>query len=132
MPILFNKVERANPFDKMAPKKWYPTLKTITRLQEKDVAKQISDETTLNPKEAEMSLDQLKKVLISNLLSSNSVQIGDWGTFYLTCNGVGSDTKEGVTAGSIKNLNIRFQPGKALKNALADASFKPAESIVSK
>ena len=93
---------------------------------------EISDETTLNRKEAEMSLDQLEKVLIRNLLSSNSVQIGDWGTFYLTCNGTGADTKEGVTANNIRNLNIRFTPGKSLKDALAGASFISAEKVVTK
>ena len=33
-------------------------------MKEKEVAKQIADETTLNPKEAEMAVAQLKKVLI--------------------------------------------------------------------
>ena len=132
MAILFNKIERGNPSNASAPKKWYPVLKTLRRVMEKDVAKEISDETTLNRKEAEMSLIQLEKVLIRNLLSSNSVQIGDWGTFYLTCNGMGADTKEGVTANNIRNLNIRFTPGKSLKDALAGASFIAAEKMVTK
>jgi hypothetical protein len=56
MSIIFNKVERANPQDRTAPKKWYPTLKTISQVGEKEVAKEIADETTLNPKEAEMGI----------------------------------------------------------------------------
>ena len=125
-------MERSNPQDAGSPKKWYPTLKTVSRLNEKDVARQISDETTLNRKEAEMALEQLQKALVSSLLASNSVQIGDWGTFHLTCNGVGAATKEEVSASSIKGLNIRFMPGKSLKSALATATFIPAESMVSK
>lgn len=132
MPILFNRVERGNPMNSTAPKKWYPVLKTISRIVEKDVAKEMSDETTLNRKEAEMALTQLEKVLIRNLLMSNSVQIGDWGSFHLTCNSVGSDTKEEVTANQIKGLNIRFTPGKSLRRALADATFMPAENVLSK
>ena len=129
MPILFNKVERTNPQDIQAPKRWFPVLRTITRISEKQVAKEIADETTLNPKEAEMAVSQLKKVLIKNLLASNSVQLGDWGTFHLTCNGVGADTKQGVTAASISKLNIRFVPGKELSNDLAGATFVPAENL---
>ena len=132
MPILFNRVERSHPSNGTAPKKWYPVLKIISRLEEKDVAREIADETTLNRKEAEMSLTQLEKVLTRNLLSSRSVQIGDWGTFHLTCKGVGSAVKEEVTANSIKSLNVRFVPGKSLKKALDDATFIPAESIVTK
>ena len=129
MPILFNKVERANPQNRTAPKRWFPILKTIVQIKEKAVAREIADETTLNPKEAEMALSQLEKVLIRNLLASNSVQLGDWGSFRLTCNGEGSDTKEGVTAASINKLNIRFTPGRALNEALKHATFVSAEQL---
>ena len=131
MAIFYNKVERVNPQDREAPKKWYPSLKTVTQVQQREVAKEIADETTLNPKEAEMALEQFQKVLIRNLLSSNSVQLGDWGSFSLTCSGAPSNSKDEVTAHNIKSLNIRFTPGKSLKNALTEASFKPAESLVS-
>jgi hypothetical protein len=29
MAIFFNKVERSNPQDREAPKKWYPSLKNL-------------------------------------------------------------------------------------------------------
>jgi hypothetical protein len=58
MPILYNKIERGNPSDKTAPKKWYPVLKSTGLVKEKTVAKQLSDETTLNPKEAEFAVSQ--------------------------------------------------------------------------
>ncbi len=132
MPVFLNKVERGNPLKKTDPKKWYVTLKTVTQLKESDVARQIADETTLNRKEAEMALAQLEKVLITNLLASNSVQLGDWGSFHLTCNSEGMDTKEALTASAVEGLNIRFTPGKALKEALMKATFVFAEELVSK
>ena len=54
MPVILNKVERANPLNRSLPKKWYATIKTITQVSESAVARQIADETTLNRKEAEM------------------------------------------------------------------------------
>jgi predicted histone-like DNA-binding protein len=132
MPVLLNKVSRINPMNKTAPKKWYITLKTIKQLKESEVARQISDETTLNRKEAELALSQFEKVLVNALLSSQSVQLGDFGSFHLTCNSAGADSKETLTAGAVKNLNIRFQPGSALKEALTKASFVFAEDLVSK
>ena len=47
----------------MEPAKWYPALHRVNMMKEKEVAVQISDETTLNPKEAEMALAQFKKCL---------------------------------------------------------------------
>ena len=129
MAIIFHKVERGNPMNTSAPKKWYTTLKTISRIGEKEVAKQIADETTLNRKEAEMAISQLQKVLLSNLLASNSVQLGDWGSFHLTCNSEGSATRDEVTANNIKNLNVRFTPGKELQDALKSATFISADKL---
>lgn len=129
MPVFYNKVKRGNPLDRTAPEKWYAVLKSIGRIGEKEVAKQVSDETTLNPKEAEMALSQFQKILVRSLLDGHTVQLGDWGSFQLTCNSNGSETKKEVGAGNIKNLNIRFTPGKELKDSIAKASFVALESI---
>ena len=132
MPVILNRVERINPLNRTAPSKWYATVKTVSQVSEKEAAIQISDETTLNRKEAEMALDQFEKVLVANLLQGNSVQLGDWGSFHLTCNSDAADTKEEITAASVKGLNIRFTPGKAIKEAIQKASFVFAENLVSK
>ena len=132
MPVILNKVERINPQNRTAPAKWYASVKTVTQLSESAVARQIADETTLNRKEAEMALAQFEKVLINNLLQGNSVQMGDWGSFRLTCNSDSADRKEALTANSVKGLNIRFTPGKAIKEALKKANFVFAENLVKK
>jgi predicted histone-like DNA-binding protein len=131
MSILYNKVERGNPRDVSAPKKWYATLKRVRLVREKEMAKLIADETTMDPKEVEMALDRFQQILIRLLLDGHSVQLGDWGSFYLTCNSVGVDTKAKVVAGSIKNLNVRFAPGKELTDALQHATFTPVDTLVS-
>ena len=101
-------------------------------IKEKQVSMSIADETTLNRKEAEMALAQLEKVLIRELLSSNTVQLGDWGSFNLTCNSMAHDTREEVSAASIRRLNVRFTAGKSLKAALQSAQFVAAESLSGK
>jgi predicted histone-like DNA-binding protein len=129
MSVFYNKVERRKPGAPQAEKKWYAIIKSISQVKEKKVAKQIADETTLNPKEAEMSLYQLQKVLIRLLSEGNSVQLGDWGSFHLTCNSKGHDKKEEVSANSIEKVNIRFVQGKDLKEALQKISFRDASTM---
>jgi predicted histone-like DNA-binding protein len=129
MSVLYNKVERGKPGVPSAKKKWYAIIKSIRQIKEKEVAKQIADETTLNPKEAEMALYQLQKVLITMLSEGYSVQLGDWGSFHLTCNSKGHEKKEEVKANSIENVNIRFVPGKDLKEALQKINFKDASTM---
>ena len=130
MPIVLNRIERMNPQTK--EKKWYATVKTVAQVKESAVAKQIADETTLNRKEAEMALAQFEKVLINNLLASRSVQLGDWGSLHLTCNSEAKDKREEVNARTIKSVNIRFKPGKVLREAMKNASFVFADNLSGK
>ncbi|MDP0531627.1 HU family DNA-binding protein [Porphyromonas gingivalis] len=129
MAIFYNKMQRKNPAQPAARAKWYPVLRRIEMMKEKQVARHISDETTLNPKEAEMAVSQLKKVLIAALLNGQSVQLGDWGTFYLTLNSNGVDTEAEVSATQVKKINIRFRVGKELQEAINKAQLRDAASI---
>ena len=131
MAVFYNKVERGNPLKPTDPKKWYAVLKSLGQVTEKEVAKLVADETTMDRKEVEMAVDRFEVILLRLLLDGHSVQLGDWGSFYLTCNSTASDTKAEVSASNIKNLNIRFQPGKEMKDAIKQATFKPVESLSS-
>ena len=130
MPLFFNKVERANPAQPMMPKKWYPVLKSTGLIKEKQVAKLLAEETTLNPKEAEMAVAQLMKVVTNLLLNGNTVQLGELGSFRLTVATESSMTKDEVTAQKIKKVNVRFSESEDLKDAMKKATFKDAASLV--
>lgn len=130
MPLFYNKIQRGNPMDKEAPKKWYPVLKSVGMMDVQEVARLIADETTLNPKEAEMALAQLEKVLINALLNGQTVSIGSWGSFQLTISADGADTEKEAGPSKIRKINVRFQPGKTLKEAVAKASFRQATDMV--
>lgn len=52
MLILYNKAARKNPSKSKEAAKWYPVLRSTGMLKEREVAKLIADETTLNLREA--------------------------------------------------------------------------------
>lgn len=79
MAILVKPVQRVNPSDEDAPKKWYVT----------QVAMDLADETTLNPSEAMMAIRQLRKILLRRLLGGESVKLGNWGSFSVTLSSTG-------------------------------------------
>jgi predicted histone-like DNA-binding protein len=104
-------------------------LKSTGLVKERDVAKHIADETTLNPKEAEMAVSQLLKVVVNILLNGGTVQLGSLGSFRLTASTVGSDTEAEVNGSKITKVNVRFTESVELKDALKKASFKDASSM---
>lgn len=123
MSIFLKPVQRRNPADEDAPMKWYPVQYTTKLVDETEVAELIADETTLNPMEAQMAIRQLRKVVQRLLLDGKSVKLGNWGTFNVTLNTEGADTKEALTARNVKTVNINFQPGTELKAAMQRADF---------
>ena len=132
MSIFYNKTERSNPANLAAPKRWYPVLKSTGLIKEREVAKLLADETTLNPKEAEMAVSQLLKVVTNLLLGGNTVQLGTLGSFRLTAKTEASNTQAEVTGTKIKKVNVRFSESVDLKNAIAKATFKDASTMSKK
>ena len=125
MSILYSKVQRINPRDLEAPKKWYIVPQRIGQKSEKEIAEALTRNTTLSRGEASLVLDELQAVIITSLLDGYTVQMGDWGSFQLTVSSDGVDTEADCTADKIKAVNIRFRPGKGMKEAVAKASFTP-------
>ncbi|MDR1380423.1 MAG: HU family DNA-binding protein, partial [Tannerella sp.] len=93
------------------------------------VAELLADETTLNPKEAEMTLYQLLKVIVNLLLDGHTVQLGELGTFRLTSRSEGSATEAEANSGKIKNVHINFMASGALRERIGKATFKDVSSM---
>jgi predicted histone-like DNA-binding protein len=132
MALLYNKIEKGNPSDPSAQKKWYPVLKSTKLVKEKEVAQMLAEETTLNPKEAEMAVSQLLKVVTNLLLEGNTVQLGELGSFRVTLSSEGSASPEEVSANKIERINVRFTESEALKTTMKKATFIDISSLSTK
>jgi len=129
MAQLYRKIQRKNMKDPEGPKLWYPVLRSLGVVTEKELAILLADETTLNPKEAEMAIYQLQKILLRVMLDSKTVRLGEVGNFYLTTHSEGSETMEEAGTEKIKRINLRFLPTLFVREALQKATFKPVESL---
>lgn len=123
MSILFSKVQRVNPRDAAAPKKWYIVPNRVERKSEKEIAEALSKNTTLSRGEASLVLDELQSVILQFLLDGYSVEMGDWGSFRTTLNSEGAESEDACTPANVTSVNIRFVPGKEMKEALSKATF---------
>jgi predicted histone-like DNA-binding protein len=132
MSVFFNKMERGNPSDPSAPKLWYPILKSTGLMKEKEIAKLLSEETTLNPKEAEMTIYLLFKVVVRSLLDGHTVQLGPLGSFRLTARTHGVATEAEVTASLIEKLMVRFTESAEMREAVAKATFLDIAALSNK
>lgn len=93
--------------------KWHPRAVTTGRpYTTDDVAKQLSQISTLSPGDTYAVLVNLGVILGNMMNSGRSVKIIGLGTFYYTCRseGRGVDTPEEVNPGQITSSQIRFIP----------------------
>jgi hypothetical protein len=75
MSILYDNVERGSLAKQGDPKLWYPALKSIGLIREKEVVRCVAGETTLNPKEANFAVAQPLKVVTEHFLNGKIVII---------------------------------------------------------
>lgn len=87
------------------------------------------DETTLTPKEAEMAIVLLEKVMLNLLKGGYSVKLGDWASFSVSASSEGVTRPEDVTATLIKKLNVNCRFSASFKESIAKAEFVPASKL---
>ena len=128
MPVFFKKTKRRDLKNEGAFK-WYCVLRRIKRARTKDVAKLASVTTTVNPQEIELAILRYFDIIADLLLDGRTVEIEGFGTFRMTANSEGADTKEELNAGYIKKGNIRFIPAKEFKSHISKMEYIDAEEF---
>jgi len=126
MTVKFNIVERGNPGNPEAPKKFYPSVTSSGRLTMRELAKEISRISTVSSVDTLAVLEALLTLIPEEMQRGNVVELGDFGNFWLKNNAEGADTAEAVTAAHISNLLPRFNPGKEFKKVLDAIEFEKA------
>lgn len=124
MPIEYSLVERANPSNVKAPKKFYATAKSTGDTTVRALAKRISDISTVSTVDVMAVLEALFQTLPGELADGHIVRLGDFGSFFTTLKSGGADTEKEFTVSLIGNVTVKFRPGKLFAQAMLGAEFK--------
>ena len=124
MTVKYNVVERGNPANREAPKKFYPSIASTGRKTLRQLAGRITEISTVSSTDTMAVIEAILTVIPQELASGNIVELGDFGNFWLKSTSEGSDTADAVRAGNITNLLPRFTPGKEFKKVLATVEYE--------
>ncbi len=125
--IKYNLRNRVNPQDVTATQKFYPVKKTQEAFVMRDLAKRISNESTISMMDTMAVLEAFLQIIPNELLRGNIVKLGDFGTFRTTLSGVGVTTEDEFNAAThITNLNVRFRPAKEFNKLLLGVQYSRA------
>jgi predicted histone-like DNA-binding protein len=123
MPVKYNIVERGNPSNREAPKKYYPSIQSSGRVTTEEMAELAADRSTLTSADMMAAIESFLTIVPQQLAKGNIVELGDFGTFWLKTTADGADTPEETNAAQITSLLPRFNPGKRFKKVLKTVEY---------
>lgn len=123
MPVKFNIVERANPSNREAPKKYYPSIRSSGRVTTQEMAEMAADRSTLTSADMMAAIETFLSIIPQQLKKGNIVELGDFGSFWLKSTADGAPSVEEVSSTQITSLLPRFIPGKRFRNVLKTTEY---------
>lgn len=126
MSVKFNVVERGKPGSPETPKKFYPSIVASGKVSQRDVAKRASEVSTVSIADTAAVVENFLQIIAQELAKGNIVQLGEFGSFWLRTETEGADTENDVRANQIKNVLVRFTPGKEFQQVLDAIVFEKA------
>ena len=124
MTVSYNIVERPNPQDPTAPKKFYPSIVASKRVTLRDIVKRVAEMSTVSSADTMAVVEAFLTVIPSELSKGNIVALGEFGSFWLRIHSEGAETEEDVSRFNITNVLPRFTPGKEFKQLMRLLNFR--------
>lgn len=125
MSIKYKAIQKTNPRKPSDPKKYYPTAIASGRVEISEIARRIADKsTTVSDIDAQAVIMALTKELAGAVRAGETVDLGEFGSFRITLHGSGKATAKDVGRDDIKEVNLRFSPGKDVELALKSVDFE--------
>ena len=124
MSVKYNVVERGNPSDANAPKKYYPSPVSSGSVDLRQIAKRAAEISTVSMPDAMAVIEALLILIPDEIGRGNVVKLGDFGSFWIKLKTEASETSESVTRHNVTGLVPRFTPGKEFKANLKNVTFE--------
>jgi predicted histone-like DNA-binding protein len=117
-------VQKGNPNDLLAPKKFYAQAVANGEVGIDAMAELISEISTVSEADCYAVLVSLERSLIRELKNGRIVRLGRLGDFQISVSSFGSDVVEEVSASSVKKARILFKPSVGCRNMLKTLEYK--------
>ena len=128
MSVKISVTQRRDPRDPNSQPKYYATVRSNGRVDSHGLAKDINKMSTVSSVDTAAVLEAFINVVPDLLADGKIVELGDLGTFRVSVSSEGAETPEEVTARSITDVRIIFQPGKRIRQMLSGTAFEKIQN----
>lgn len=127
MAINYSVTQRANPKDSMAEPKWYANAQVAANYSFDTLCNDVEKMSTATDGDVRAVLSTALYCIEQALRRSESVTLGDLGTFAVGLSSTGTDTAEEFTAANISKARVTFRPARRLKELAKAFQYKRVE-----
>ena len=124
MSVQFSVMQRINPSNPQAPRKFYAVAKSRDQVNLRHLSNEIARISTVSSIDTMAVLEALITILPDYLIEGRSIKLGEFGTFRLTLSSEGAETEEDFNSSMIKKVRLKFRPGKLISNALKSVNYQ--------
>ena len=129
MAVKYNIVERPNPGNRQAPKKYNPSIQSSGRVSKREMAEMAADRSTLTTADMIAAIESFLAIVPQQLAKGNIVELGEFGSFWLKSSSEGADLPGNVSSTQITSLLPRFNPGKKFRSVLKSVKYSKGAVI---
>lgn len=116
-------VQRANPKDLNAPRKYYVSTKSSGEITLDTMSELISEKCTLTETDVLAVLSALTREMTAHLMDGKIIRFGSFGSFQLSINSEGVDTEAEATRTQVRRTRVLFRPGPRIQSGLKQLKF---------
>ncbi|MBZ9779443.1 HU family DNA-binding protein [Psychroflexus sp. CAK8W] len=122
--IQVKSLQRVNPRDVEAPKKFYVQAVSAGKTDLDRLAYLISNQSTVRKADCYAVLEALLHNMMDELREGRIIELGNIGNFQIGVSSDAVETEEEVTSGLVRKARISFRPAKALRDLLQTVDYK--------
>ena len=122
----YRAIQRRNPLEPAAPKKWYATPVNAGKVSQRSISKDIVESSSLTYGDVSHAIESLLNAIPRYLILGNSVNLGVLGTFRLSFSSSGVETPDDLTANLISGVKVIYTPSTELRKQIKQIDFLKA------
>lgn len=129
MPIFYNKVDRLNPQNREAPKKWYLLPKSISQITEEQFYQKIADDLGMRSGQVKAVFQSAEDIVGTALCDGHTVKLGNIATISVSFKCHGAITESEATVANITEKCINLQACGDIAERINKASVRSADTL---
>lgn len=122
--IAIKSLQRVNPRNVEAPKKYYVQAVSAGKTDLDRLAYLISNQSTVRKPDCYAVLEALLHNMMDELREGRIIELGNIGNFQIGVSSEAAETEDDVSSNLVKKAKVSFRPARALREMLKTVNYK--------